>query len=342
MSKCIGLILVLIILFAILAIISGCTSNEYQLSTSIVPAGGGTVNPSSGVFKDGSIVTLVASPAQYYRFDGWAGEASGANNPLTVNMNSNQQIVARFSKIVVNVQTKSNPSDGGTVTAQPNSESFEAGTPITITAIPAAGFRFNQWKTGAAGNSNPLRLIVDNNIVITADFIKQYALTVSSISAWGTVSPTGGTYDSGTKVNLTATPLFPYAFKNWVEADTNNVNPSQVTMNSNKSVQVGFIKLPPKTPKPITSSGQIFSGNINIPINLNKDEWLEGYVNRGPFDHPAYLIDPSGKNIKDLGSKGQTNFQLLTPISGIYNLVIERNFMYQGNYDISYTIYGLQ
>jgi hypothetical protein len=77
--------------------LTSCSTKTHQLSTSVDPIGAGYINPSAGNFK--SDVILFVTPAQNYKFDRWAGDASGTSNPLTVTMNSDKQIVAQFSKI---------------------------------------------------------------------------------------------------------------------------------------------------------------------------------------------------------------------------------------------------
>jgi hypothetical protein len=239
---------------------SGCYS-PHQLTTSIVPTGGGTISPSNGTFE--GKVTLVANPAQYYKFVGWAGGASGNTNPLTIEMNSDKQVVAQFEKIKYAIQIKSNPTDGGTV--RPDSGQFEAGSRISITASPTNGYRFAQWGTDASGSTNPLSVLVDKDMVIVGNFIKQYKLTVSVDPNSGTVSSSGGIYDSGSAINLAATPAFPYAFKNWVGADDNNVNPTKVTMNADKSVSVNLVKLIKKTQTPIQKNGNTYGTACTAP-----------------------------------------------------------------------------
>jgi hypothetical protein len=73
------------VVICLVLIFTSCSPKTYQLSTSVVPNGGGSISPSGGPFQGN--VTLVATPAQYYEFSGWAGAASGNSNPLTVTMN---------------------------------------------------------------------------------------------------------------------------------------------------------------------------------------------------------------------------------------------------------------
>ena len=142
-------------------IFAGCSTPDYQLSTTVVPSGGGTISPSVGTFKGANNLVLLASPAQYYQFVGWAGDASGNTNPLTLNMDSNNQIVAQFTKIDYSVEINSNPADGGTVI--PNSGTYEAGTQHILTATPNDGYRFNNWSGDITGDSNKLTLLINKN-----------------------------------------------------------------------------------------------------------------------------------------------------------------------------------
>jgi hypothetical protein len=337
MRKLKSFFLLLAFLSAVAFLFAGC-STPHQLSTSVVPNTGGTINPSAGTFE--GKVTLIANPAQYYKFIGWAGDASGNTNPLTVNMNSNKQIVAQFSKITYDIQIKSNPSDGGMV--RPDSGTYEAGTRVNITATPANGYRFAQWGTDASGSTNPLSILVDKDMDITGNFIKQYKLAVSADPTSGTVSPNGGVYDAGAPVNLTAIPAFPYAFKNWVGADNNSINPTNVTMNADKSVSVTFVQLTKKTAVQKNNDGQKYSVG-NVPIDLKQFEWVEGAIDCGTFPRVhVYIQGPDGTNIKDFGSIGQANFRIMAQISGIYSIIVEPNAVYGAFWNIGYTVYGLQ
>jgi hypothetical protein len=69
---------------------------SYSLTTSVSPAGSGSVSPSSGTYVSGTNVTLTATAASGWKFDHWDGDASGSSNPVTVTMNSNKSVTAYF------------------------------------------------------------------------------------------------------------------------------------------------------------------------------------------------------------------------------------------------------
>jgi len=60
----------------------------------------GTVDPPGGTYSQGSTVQITATPAIYYQFLNWTGDATGTNNPLTVQVNTNMLLQAGFGEIL--------------------------------------------------------------------------------------------------------------------------------------------------------------------------------------------------------------------------------------------------
>ena len=57
---------------------------SYQLTTLSVPAEGGSVSPASGEFDEDDEVQLQVTANENWVFDGWEGDQTGAQNPITV------------------------------------------------------------------------------------------------------------------------------------------------------------------------------------------------------------------------------------------------------------------
>ena len=68
----------------------------YTLTTQVTPVGAGTVTPATGIFVEGSSVTISATPSENYSFKQWTGTGSGTANPLTFMIISNTTITAEF------------------------------------------------------------------------------------------------------------------------------------------------------------------------------------------------------------------------------------------------------
>ncbi|MGH7597182.1 MAG: InlB B-repeat-containing protein, partial [bacterium] len=74
----------------------------------------------------------------------------------------------------------------------------------------------------------------------------QYTLIVSTLGSGSVASnPSGGTYNSGTLVTLTATPAAGFQFSGWSGDLTGATNPATLTMNANKTVTATFTAIPP-------------------------------------------------------------------------------------------------
>jgi PKD repeat protein len=83
-------------LIATLMLVTAC-KHQYTLSTSVSPSSGGTITPASGIYDDGSEVTLEATPESGWSFVEWSGDTTGKTNPITITMDSDKSITARFS-----------------------------------------------------------------------------------------------------------------------------------------------------------------------------------------------------------------------------------------------------
>ncbi|NLB63986.1 MAG: DUF4859 domain-containing protein [Fibrobacter sp.] len=69
--------------------------------TATVEGSGGSVNPASGSFMEGTMQTITAVPQEGYRFVSWGGDASGNINPLNITMDGNKTLTATFAEIPI-------------------------------------------------------------------------------------------------------------------------------------------------------------------------------------------------------------------------------------------------
>jgi hypothetical protein len=214
---------------------------HYSLTTSVSPSGSGTVNPSGGTYDTGTVVTLTADANTYYKFDHWGGDAGGTSTSTTITMDGNKNVIAYFVPIQYTLTTIATPSSYGYVNPSTTGGSYDAGTVVTISAFPYTGYKLDHWSGDASGSSNPVYITMDRNKIVTANFVpKQYTLTTSvspSGSGYVTLSPSGGAYNPGTSVTLTAHEYSKYEFCYW---DTGTAcidqNPVTITMNEDKTM----------------------------------------------------------------------------------------------------------
>lgn len=136
----------------------------------------------------GSAVTLTAAPAQHSSFVGWSGACSGTST-CTVNMTSAKQVTATFKlkEYVLSVQKAG--SGVGIVTSTPSvincgstcSASLDAGTTITLKAIPDPLSTFAGW-TGACGGTGSCKVDMLAAKSVTATF-NSYRLYLPNLNS---------------------------------------------------------------------------------------------------------------------------------------------------------------
>lgn len=221
------------------------SQDEYSLDVTVNPEGVGSVeiSPSKPNYHYGEIVTLTATPATGWKFTGWSGDATGATTPLEVTITGDTNITANFSDqytLLTNVL----PLGSGTVTRDIIQDTYGYETQVTLTALPATGWKFDKWSGDASGSENPLLHTIVGDTDISANFTKEeYTLTVE-VNPEGkgsvAISPLQETYHYGDVVTLTATPATGWKFYGWSGDKTSTANPLVLTIVDNTNVTANF------------------------------------------------------------------------------------------------------
>jgi hypothetical protein len=149
--------------------------------------------------------------------------------------------------------TTANPTAGGRVDRNPNATRYNAGTRVSVTAIPNSGYEFVNWTgtgapAGAAANSLNINVTMNSNLTLNANFrpISLTLTVVPSPSAGGTVTPTTrSNITPGTAVSITAIPASGYTWGGWtvVQGTANilNDNPATtVTLSTDATIRANF------------------------------------------------------------------------------------------------------
>jgi alpha-tubulin suppressor-like RCC1 family protein len=145
----------------------------FGTSLNLVTNGNGQVfrYPASGTNAYGSTVQLSALPATNNYFFGWAGAASGFNNPLSVQVTGTSGITALFAPLGTNqVSLTVTNSGNGTVSANYFRNVYTNGETVLLTAVPAAGYLFTGWSGDGSGINNPLALHLNASKYVIANF----------------------------------------------------------------------------------------------------------------------------------------------------------------------------
>jgi len=234
----------------------------FTLTTNVATTGGGTGgtvarNPNHARYLTKTTVTVTATPADGYRFNGWSGAANTPNPVTTVTMNSDQALTANFERIMYTLTVDRNITDGGTVS--PDGGNYLPGTSVSITAAPAEGYRFVNWTGAVTSTDNTVTVTMNNNQTITANFRYPH-----SYNLLVTTNPYGGGWVShttnpcsnwrvsqgkylildycieGIPFTLNATPDDGYIFSRWLGASTSTNDTVTITMNSDQRLTADF------------------------------------------------------------------------------------------------------
>lgn len=140
---------------------------QYTLTTSTTGEGSISLNPAGGSYTENTVVSLNAIPASGYQFDGWSGDLSGRQNPVSITMDADKNVVASF--VPVYTLTTSVSGDGS-ISLNPTGGKYGEGTEVTLTAIPDAGNQFESWSRDASGTESQTTVTMNSDLSVTATF----------------------------------------------------------------------------------------------------------------------------------------------------------------------------
>lgn len=189
----------------------------------------------AGAYSVNDLVTVKANPlSQDYEFAGWYRDSVIPSNLVSTNAtysfnmpdqdlvlyaSANEKIIENYFEIRVN-------SGAGGTTSPAGVNSYKEGTTIRITAQPASGYSFLEWR---AGGSSGIKLdypasfqhTVTGDYYFYALFMKdeepepEQVLIKTNSDRGGLTEPVFQYYAKGSRVTITATPWSGYNFVEW-------------------------------------------------------------------------------------------------------------------------------
>jgi hypothetical protein len=159
-----------------------------------VASGDGMINcgsTCSAIYPSGTAVNLTASPATGFSFSGWSGACGGAGG-CTVAMNANESVGATFTQnSAPSFQLSVSVAGLGTISTSPAafncssptcSANFTAGTVVSLSETPGAGFNFAGWG-GACGGLGTCAVTMNAAQSVSASFTQASGGTSPLVAA---------------------------------------------------------------------------------------------------------------------------------------------------------------
>ena len=228
-------------------------------------------------YDDGTAVSLSASGTGGSTFAGWSGACTGTG-ACDLTMDADQGVTGSFTGPPRTLTVTTSGAGTGTVTGTgincPGdcTETYPAGTSVTLTASATGGSTFAGWG-GACSGTGICQLTMNGNKAVSAGFGGPLRTLSVNFSGGGTGAITGPgincssggsfdcseTYADGTAVTLTAVATGGDRFDGWGGA-CGGTGTCQLTMNADKSVSAIFTFVPstfvpPAFVPPVPSGG---------------------------------------------------------------------------------------
>ncbi len=241
--------------------------------------GEGTTDPLEGThsYEDGEEVTVTATSAEGWYFVEWTGDHTGIDHVITVTMDSDKEITARFDTDLDTYELTINIEGEGTTDPSEGTHSYEEGTDVSVTATASTGWYFEEWTGDHTGTDDVITVTMDSDKEITAHFeedddeVDTYELIVGT-EGEGTVDvdPYRDGYEEGSEVTLTAVPAEGWYFEGWTGTDETGEEIT-VTMDEDKSITAWFDEETEYYELTVNIEGE---GTVDI--DLDQDVYEEG------------------------------------------------------------------
>ena len=231
------------------------------------PAGincGTTCATQTANFAYNTTVTLTAAPSATSTFAGWSGGGCSGVGSCVVTMTAATTVTATFTLNSYTLTAAKIGTATGTVSSTPAgidcgvdcSETYLAGSVVTLTAAPGVNAVFAGWSGGGcSGTALTCNVTISTTATVTATFnlaVANLSVAKNGTGA-GTVSssPVGincgadctENYNVGTVVTLSAAPAVGSSFTGWAGGGCSGTGTCVVTMSAATTVTATFSAL---------------------------------------------------------------------------------------------------
>ena len=149
-------------------------TTTYTLNAS-VSNGNGTIQPGSGTYSQGTVVSLSATPGSGYQVKAWHGTNNDSSKSTgnSVTMNANRIVTVEFELIpappasTTYTLNASVVNGHGAVTVSPSSGPYSQGTTVSLSAAPENGYKVKAW----TGTDDDASTAVSNTVTMNAERI---------------------------------------------------------------------------------------------------------------------------------------------------------------------------
>jgi lysophospholipase L1-like esterase len=214
----------------LLVLIVSCSKDPalFQVNFDVNPKDGGSINLNSNTYFEGETLNIEANASKNYVFDTWSGDFYGTDSTAVININSDKNLVANFSKkrFEINISIEGKGSVSRKLIKSGVNNDFSHGSIVEILALADDGWTFVEWKGDVSNKiTNPQHLTVTQTKNITAIF--QENISGKNASKFLAL---GDSYTIGASV--TVNERWPVQFLNELKLYTSAIDTLQIIATS--------------------------------------------------------------------------------------------------------------
>lgn len=276
-----------------------------------------TATPVVGFYSGGAWLSVSGSSPASYEI---TTDQNGVGRGTALTVGAVNSTASGLFMLKVNAASNGTVS-GGTIYG----DNYPAGTTVTLTAIPAAGYQFGSWNyvlggSGVASTANPFAITLTTNVTLLPVFsvYTGFTVTYAANGATGGTVPSQQVVGSGGSATIASVGTMVragYVFSAWnTRSDGNGTDYAPNTLYSgpgNLSLYARWTVVPaPTIITPPASQNVAAGGSVNLTISV---------TGTAPFTYQwvkdGTLVSGATNSSLAFGSAGVTN-------SGVYYVVV--------------------
>ncbi len=161
---------------------------EYDVMVDLEGEGETTLEEGVHTYEYGEELDIEAIPASGWTFVGWTGDVTAETQTLEIPVEQELTVVAEFERKEFELTVE---IEGEGATSVPEGvHTYEYEEEVVIEADPEAGWVFAGWRGGVDSDAETVRLVMDENKTVIAEFSRQSTPTPSDPTATPEESPT--------------------------------------------------------------------------------------------------------------------------------------------------------
>ncbi len=203
---------------------SSVLTPSYSLTVYTTGSGEVTLDPATGPYVKGSVITLISNANANNKFTNYSGDLSATSKIATIVMDDNKTVTANFTATAQYTLTVNVVGSGSVLLNPVNTGIYDAGTVVSLNAIANTGNLFSAFSGDISTGTNAGTILMDGNKTITATFAPIVA------TDWNTIQA-----ETGSLVNATVKTDHAFTGTGYVDF-TNAASDASVTLNATVAV----------------------------------------------------------------------------------------------------------